>query len=78
MTENIDTKETPRIDLPHLPILLQDDAVLLFDADGRTVDGNLQAKLEKHGRKKESRPCHGVVVGVKTVAKVEGETVRAH
>ena len=71
-------EEIHRVDLPHLPKLVHVDAVLLLDVHGSAVDGDLQAELEEHGREEESRACHGVVVGVKAVAKVEGEAVRAH
>ena len=75
---NMQAEEVSRIDLPHLPKLVHVDAVPLLDVQGSAVDGDLQAELEEHGREEESRACHGVVVGVKAVAKVEGEAVRAH
>ena len=71
-------EEVSRVHLPHLPKLVHVDAVLLLDVQGSAVDGDLQAELEEHGREEESRACHGVVVGVKAVSKVEGEAVRAH
>ena len=71
-------EEVSRVHLPHLPKLVHVDAVPLLDVQGSAVDGDLQAELEKHGREEESRACHGVVVGVKAVSKVEGEAVRAH
>ena len=71
-------EEVSWVHLPHLPKLVHVDAVLLLDVQGRTVDADLQTELEEHGRKQEGRACHGVVFGVKAVAKVEGEAVWAH
>ena len=72
------TEEVPRVDLPHVPKLVQVNTVHVLNVEGCTVDGDLQAELKKHGDDEEGTTCHCICVGVKTVAKVEREAVRAH